>query len=438
MEKIWLVLKREYLTRVTKKSFILTTVLAPVAMAIFMAVVVFLIAGDHETTNILVKDDSGLLKESPLSDHDNVTFSIDNSGASLEDLKKSYGAKDKDGLLYIGSNINTPTIIVEYFSDKDLATVARGRIKSQLREKILSHQLKAQGIDQQKLELVNKLDVEIEDYNIQEDGSEEKAQVAVGGVIGMVMGMLIMFTILVYGSMVMRSVTEEKTSRIIEVMASSVKPFQLMLGKIIGVGLVGLTQFLMWGVLTFFLNIVLGLVLGTKLTSMTQASMPTDVKTPSAQEMSEGMELVSGIINAPWATILPVFLLLFLGGYFLYSALFAAIGAAAGEDLAESQALTLPVTMPIMLSFYIGMSSLNNPNSSLVYWASLFPLSSPVVMAFRLGFEPHWTEIALCLILLIATCIGVAWLAAKIYRVGILMYGKKVTFKELGKWIFYK
>jgi ABC-2 type transport system permease protein len=258
-------------------------------------------------------------------------------------------------------------------------------------------------------------------------------------VIGSVMGLLIYITIFMYGTMVMRSVMEEKTNRIMEVIISTIKPFQLMMGKIVGVGLVGLTQFFIWGVLLFGFTFIASLFLGAGFSS----PPPTMGQMGAEQQLSNAdvdnlRHVVEEILSANWFKIISSFVLYFIGGYFLYASLFAAIGSAVSEDMAEGQTLTIPITIPVAISFYIAMASLENPNSTLAIVSSYIPFFSPIVMTTRLGFDPPYWEILLSLILLYATCILCVWIASRIYRVGVLMYGKKVTFKELAKWAIQK
>ena len=253
------------------------------------------------------------------------------------------------------------------------------------------------------------------------------------------MGTIMYMTVFIYGMMVMRSVMEEKVNRIVEVMISSVRPFQLMLGKIIGVGAVGLTQVAIWGLLIPIIYIIVALVLGLDMNSgqmdgvdMAAANIdPEEIKGMIALAMQE-------LSRQNWLMIVPLFILYFLGGYFLYSSLFAAVGSAMGDDLGEGQALTIPITIPVLISFYIMMVAVRSPHSSLAVWASIFPLFSPIVMPARLAFNPPFWQIFLSIVLLLGTAIFMVWLSARIYRVGILMYGKKVSFKEIGKWMFYK
>ncbi|MEM9822698.1 MAG: ABC transporter permease, partial [Bacteroidota bacterium] len=269
----------------------------------------------------------------------------------------------------------------------------------------------------------------------EEDESSMAAVIAV--MMGGIMGFLMYITIFVYGMMVMRSVMEEKTNRIVEVMISSVRPFQLMMGKILGVGAVALTQIAIWAVLIPSLSMVVQLIFGVSSTSNLETAannMPVD-----QEEVSFAISQVLGELAAQnWWLIIPVFILFFLGGYLLYSSMFAAIGSAMGDEMGEGQILTIPIFIPVIIAFYIMTVAIRAPHSSLAVWSSIFPFFSPIVMPARLAFDPPLWQIALSVISLLATSLFFVWLSGRIYRVGILMYGKKVSFKELGKWMFYK
>lgn len=255
--------------------------------------------------------------------------------------------------------------------------------------------------------------------------------------IGGMMGFIMYIVVFVYGMMIMRSVMEEKTSRIVEVIMSSVKPIELMIGKILGVGAVGLTQLAFWMVLIpvilFGVNFAMGGAIGT---------MP---HTEMTQEVLNNPDLLTGntkitqityeIMSLNWWLILPLFVFYFLGGFFLYASLFAAVGSAIGDDVGESQSLTLPISLPVIIALYIMMAALKDPNSTMAVWASIFPLFSPIVMPARLAFDPPMWQIVASVVSLIVGVWFFAWLSARIYRVGILLYGKKISFKELGKWM---
>ena len=266
---------------------------------------------------------------------------------------------------------------------------------------------------------------------------ESKFTTAIGAGIGGVMGFIMYMTIFIYGMMVMRSVMEEKTSRIVEVMISSVKPFQLMLGKIIGVGGVGLTQILIWSILIPIGYLLVGLFFDFDLEQMNSAAAAGSNVDVAGME-DEIMIFMNEVRNMNWWSILPLFLFYFLGGYFLYSSMFAAVGSAMGDDLGEGQALTIPITIPVILALYIMMVVVTAPQSNLAIWSSIFPLFSPIVMPARLAFSPPIWQILVSMAVLAATSIFFVWVSARIYRVGILMYGKKVGFKEIGKWLFHK
>lgn len=282
-------------------------------------------------------------------------------------------------------------------------------------------------------------DVSIDPESISNVGEDESKYTAgVGLAIGGIMAFIMFFMVLMYGQMVMRSVMEEKTNRIVEVMMSSVRPFDLMLGKIIGAGAVGLTQVLAWVILSGAVTFLLPLIMQVDPAQM-QSSMPQG---PGAidpeQAQGDALRIFSELSKQNWPLIVGSFIIFFLGGYFIYASMFAAIGSAMGDDMGEGQSLTLPVTIPIILAFYItAFVGVRNPDSGLMVFASLFPLFSPIVMPFRMAFNPPWWQVGLSLVLVVASAYFFVWLAGRIYRVGILLYGKKVTLKEIGKWMFY-
>ncbi|MEM1215724.1 MAG: ABC transporter permease, partial [Bacteroidota bacterium] len=222
--------------------------------------------------------------------------------------------------------------------------------------------------------------------------------------------------------------------RIVEVMISSVRPFPLMLGKIIGVGLVGLTQVLAWAITIPAMLFIVSVIFGFNVDASTVAAPPPEMAGIDPEVMAN--QIYTELQSFNWWGILPLFLLYFLGGYFMYAALFAAVGSAMGDDLGEGQALTIPITIPVILAFYITLAAIQSPNSSMAVWSSFFPLFSPIVMPARLPFDPPWWQVAGSLVLLVLSCLALIWLSGRIYRVGILLYGKKVTLWEMGKWIF--
>lgn len=441
MNNLWLIIQREYLTRVKKRSFILTTILTPIIMVAFFVVVGFIFAYQGEKTRIAVHNASDL--EVVISSSGKKTVFI-NRTESLDDLKQNYKELEFDGILYLPpvTNMNA-TWQIQYFSDKQLSLTTKESIESKVEAQLRRYKIKALNINENDLKSIENTNVSLAETSLKVDSEGELKETdatnsaALATVLGTVMGFLVYIVLFVYGMMVMRSVMEEKTNRIVEVMVSSVKPFELMLGKIIGVGGVGLTQFLIWVVLTSGLLFVAQLFMP----EIDPAQIDL-ANAPSAAEMDDMQakiyEVLQLVQQQNWWLILVVFLFYFLGGYFLYASLFAAVGSAMGDDMGESQSLTLPITIPIILAIYIMMAVVNNPNSSLATWSSLVPFFSPIIMPARMPFEPAWWELGLSMVILLGSAIFFVWLSGRIYRVGILMYGKKITFKELWKWLFYK
>ncbi|MDX1939057.1 MAG: ABC transporter permease [Saprospiraceae bacterium] len=436
MSKLGLIIKREYLTRVTRRSFILATILTPLGFAVFFIVAGFIFAYQSDDSKRVAVIDEGKILKGVIKDEKNLYFKFVDS--DLETLRKSFDQMDYDGILVLPAikNILDQSYTIYYYSDKqptlDVETFIKQRISNSLRDYKID-QLK---LERQQLEALDTR-IELDPEPIDPTGSDSsKLTGAIAAGIGSIMGIIMYMAVFIYGMMVMRSVMEEKTSRIVEVMISSVKPFQLMLGKIIGVGAVGLTQVAIWAILIPLISIAVNLIFGFDSTQMNAPTASAEINADDTEAMIA--LAMSELTGQNWWLILPLFILYFLGGYFLYSSLFAAVGSAMGDDLGEGQALTLPITIPVILAFYIMFVAVQAPNSSLAVWSSIFPLFSPIVMPARLAFGPPLWEVLLSLGVLIATCIFFVWLSGRIYRVGILMYGKKVSFKELGKWLFYK
>ncbi|MCB0707239.1 MAG: ABC transporter permease [Saprospiraceae bacterium] len=442
MEKLFLIIKREYLTRVKKRSFILTTILTPLAFALFFLVVGFIFSYESDDVKrVAILDEAGILESGGVSNERNLVFIPEEK--SLEELRQNLESLEYDGILRIPpiTNLYAKSYTIFYYSEKPPTLDVETLISSKINKRIEAYKIQELQLDVAQLEALDSK-VSINPEPLDENG-EDSSQFtgAIGAAIGSFMGIIMYMTVFIYGMMVMRSVMEEKTNRIVEVMISSVRPFQLMLGKIIGVGAVGLTQIAIWAVLIPTLGFLVTLIFGIDTSGMqgmqnmgsgaAQAIDPED-----AANMAQQILLAMGELN--WGMILVLFLFYFLGGFFLYSSLFAAVGSAMSDDLGESQALTLPITIPVLIAFYIMFAAVQSPNSSLAIWASIFPLFSPIVMPARLAFQPPVWEVALSMGVLIATCILFVWISSRIYRVGILMYGKKVTLRTLGKWIFYK
>ena len=439
MDKLWLIIQREYLTRVKKMSFILATILTPIAFGLFFIVVGFIFSyEDGDVKQIAISDPGNVLSVSKIPNTKSITFTKPQK--DLEELKKDVEDEKYSGVIAIPvvKNLYDKSIEIKYFYAKNgLDLDSENKIEKSLNRLFREYKIKELGLDKKELEAIAG-EIDLKPKSILNEEEDTSMKAGVGAALGGFMGFIMYITVFIYGMMVMRSVMEEKVNRIVEVMISSVKPFQLMMGKIIGVGGVGLTQVAIWAILIPIISISVQLIFGFDPEAMNEGAAgmsggggmdPDDMQMYAAQVLTE-------LKSQNWWLIAPLFILYFLGGYFLYASMFAAVGSAMGDDLGEGQALTIPITIPVILALYIMMVAVKSPNSSLAVWASIFPLFSPIVMPSRLAFSPPAWQIAVSVIVLIATCIFFVWLSARIYRVGILMYGKKVTFKELGKWMF--
>jgi ABC-2 type transport system permease protein len=441
MNKVLLIIQREYLSRVKKKSFLLITILAPIAILALGALSGFMMSrGDSKALNIAVVDKSNLLKKT-LTDEKNMYFKF--TDESIDSLKKKVSAEVYNGILEIPNikDINTKEMSLSYYSDDVLGLETTENIEDKIADAVKSYKIDSLKLDRTSLDAL-KMKISIDPEPIKEDGkNDSKYTSSIAAGIGAVSGFLMYFIVLIFGSMVMRSVMEEKTNRIVEVIISSVKPFQLMLGKIIGVGLVGLTQFVIWGIIMAIGNFILAGYLSSKGIDPSQMGGMGKMGMAQSGLDQTGIniaKMLQELGNMNWWMIIPLFLFYFLGGYFLYASLFAAVGSAVGEDASEAQGLSIPITIPVVLGFYMMMSAIKAPDSTLAVWSSIFPLFSPLVMPARLPFNPPAWQIIASMVSLVLGVIAIVWLAGRIYRVGILMYGKKVTIKELGKWLFYK
>lgn len=442
MNKIQLILKREYISRVKKKSFIVMTLLGPVLMAALMLAPVMISKYSNDNENrILVVDEHPEIFTTLLPNSENIFFI--NSKLTLDSAKKSFDAEKYYGILYLPADLMKNPGGAMLFTEKQANLSVTSYIENNLKKQIENDKLKAAGIDQRTL---SSIDTRVDLKTLTLKGEENSAELAT--IVGFVCGFLIYMFIFLYGVQVMRGVIEEKSNRIVEVIISSVKPFQLMMGKIIGIALVGLTQFLLWIILTFTLTTIAGKVMvdsGKEASVISQQMSKNGMNEKGLEELGATKKIQGDAItkvfdqlsNINFTLILGCFIVYFLGGYLLYSALFAAIGAAVDNET-ETQQFMLPVTIPLILAFVVAQSIIQNPDSQLGFWFSIIPFTSPVVMMVRIAFGvPGW-ELALSISLLILGFIGATWLAGRIYRTGILLYGKKVTYKELTKWLFYK
>jgi len=420
MRKIWLIIKREYLVRVRKKSFIVMTIVGPVLMVALMIFPAYLANQTQEVRTIAI-DEDGFEFTNQIEDTDFLHFSkIPNQEAVL--LKNDFSKSNYYALLRIKENNFT------LYSNQQISLSVSKAIENQL-EQIIEHQkLKAAGID---LDILSEAEstVRITTKIITEDGNTTKSKAEASMGIGFICGILIYIFIFMYGTMVMRGVIEEKTSRIVEVIISSVKPFQLMMGKIIGVALVGLTQFLLWILLTIAITSV------AELMFINSGSMSTELSSTQQSSLLIELSNLTGGINL--VQIFISFIFYFLAGYLMYSSLFAAVGSAVDAE-ADTQQFVLPITIPLILAFILIQPIMENPDGPLAFWMSIIPFTSPVIMMVRLPFGVANWELALSMGILILSFVLTTYLAGKIYRTGILMYGKKTSYKELWKWLSYK
>lgn len=445
MGKIRLIIWREFITRVRKPSFLIMTFLGPILLVGGISLVVFLGMQEGGMQHIMVIDKPGLLTNK-LQETDDLKFFYAHEDISDSVFKASpYTAMVEVNPLVLENN----TIQVFYKSLPSQST--QNYLSAQIESVLEREKLRVNNVDPETYQRI-KTALKIQLFDIDKQGKRSYDQIKAG--LGFGFGYLIFFFIFLYGVQVMRGVMEEKQNRVVEVLISSVKPFQLMMGKIVGVAMVGLTQFLLWVFLTLLLGFI-GLGLAKDSISASAMQEATPQMTTQIQEQlgaasaefkadSESAEQL-GVLMEVWnelpvTWILLLFLFYFLGGYLLYSSLFAAMGAAVDSE-ADTQQFMLPVTVPMIIAVAIAQTAVMNPDGPAVFWCSIIPFTAPVVMMVRIATGnafAHPGELALSMVLLVATFLFTTWLAGRIYRTGILMYGKKVTWKELGKWLFYK
>jgi ABC-2 type transport system permease protein len=433
MHKIWLILQREYLVRVRKKSFIVMTLLAPLLLAALLIIPILLATVSDSAETVAVLDQSGLFA-GKLENKENRSF-VPITG-SLEEAKKDFLASDHTALLYIPKvlDLDKPTGIRVY-SKSNASLTNKIAIEASLRKEIEAIKLQRSGVSQQMIDDL-KAEVSVATTNLSSEGEKDNNAMATS-VAAYASAFLIYLFIFIYGVQIMRGVIEEKTNRIVEILISSVKPFQLMMGKILGIAAVGLTQFLLWLILSAFATVAVTAAFQDELVAQQQAATMGQENPAAAkgQEVTQALEAL-GNLNAP--LILGSFIFYFLGGYLLYGALFGAVGAAADNET-DTQQFMLPITIPLILSFVVAQTVIiRDPDGPVAFWMSVIPFTSPISMMLRIPFGvPVW-ELLLSMLLLVAGFIFTTWVAARIYRVGILMYGKKISYKELSRWLFYK
>ncbi|GAB4036162.1 ABC transporter permease [Spirosoma gilvum] len=439
MHTIFLIIKREYLVRVRKRSFIIMTILGPVLIFGFYAVIGWAAISSINQKKVAVVDESGRFVSKFKADNETV-FSYPKQ--SLTNAKKTFVKQGYDALVYIPKDVIEYPKTVQIFAEKSVSLALQSNIERAIGKEIETIKLEQAGITQKVIEDA-KVNVDAQTISLSDAGEKSSNGIATTIISGFC-ALLIYISVLIYGTQVMRGVMEEKTNRIVEVIISSVKPFQLMLGKIIGVALVGLTQFLLWIALTAGLITVGSSVLGQKETANSAMSarmngMPgqQDVQQKMAKSKNPVASIMQAIETLNIPLIITCFLFYFLGGYLLYSALFGAIGAAVDSET-ETQQFMFPIMMPIIAAIAFAQIAVRDPDGPLAFWTSIIPFTSPVVMMVRVPFGvPVW-QLMLSMALLVLGFLGTTWIAARIYRVGILMYGKKVSFRELSKWVFYK
>jgi ABC-2 type transport system permease protein len=440
MGKIGLIIKREYLTRVRKRSFLIMTILGPLIMGAIMVVPVWMASVNVSVKKVLVLDEAGFI-EGLLQENDDVKFFY-----TRTPLKKSLATLEADeyyGLVHVprfqDNDINHLQGQIKLYSAKQVSLNMKLFVRNQIEKQIERLKLQSQGVDQDLVDNVKKtVNVPLEIIPLK---GETSSGVEMNTALGMIGGVLIYLFIFLFGAQVMRGVIEEKTNRIVEVIISSVKPFQLMMGKILGIALVGLTQFLLWVVLTgsiytiFMATVVKDKLSPDKMEALMKQS-PDGTAVADFDELRKTQEVVNEVARINWGLMIPCFIFYFLGGYLLYGAMFAAIGGAVDSE-ADTQQFMLPVSAPLIFSFVMAQTVLNDPNGSLATWLSIIPFTSPIIMMVRLPFGVHYSEVLLSMGMLILGFIFTTWAAGKIYRTGILMYGKRPTWREMLRWLRY-
>lgn len=444
MNKILLVARREFLTRVQKKTFLLTTIGLPLLIFGLYALIIFFTVKNTKDFKIAVADNANIFKGALKDKENELIFSFVNN-QTKEALNKDLESKKFDAYIFIPSsfNVNSSKDSLQIVAAKSVGFLTQEKIERRINSTLeQTRLLSGLNISKNTLDSLQRNNKIVFSNTTGDKQGNEKSGLSY--IVGLISGFLIYIILFVYGSMVMRGVMEEKTNRIAEVIVSSVKPFQLMMGKIFGIGSVGLVQFLIWIVLVFSLQLLLPLIFPDMLHQMqSQPMQPGMVGAASTIKESGALDNLNAIVNQiNFPLIIGCFLFYFLGGYFMYASLFAAVGSTVNEDPQDAQSLILPITMPIIFAMVIMMQAVNEPNSPLSIFGSLFPLTSPIVMMARIAHGiPDGVsvlQLLLSMFFLVAGFVGTTWFAGKIYRTGILMYGKKVTWKEIMKWAFRK
>ncbi|MDD3051261.1 MAG: ABC transporter permease [Candidatus Cloacimonetes bacterium] len=434
MNKTLIIICREYLTRVKKKSFIITTIAVPFLMALLMLLPILMTKFKTGKDRIAVIDLSGKIVNK-LDNTDNISFTYVNS--DLENMKQNFSEQGYSGILYIPDFELERPFGFSYFSEKQPGINLHSHITRNLRDIVQKYRYEMVGLDEQILKKLE-VDLTIDTFVLSKEG-EKSGNTLISSILSQILGFILYFSLLIYGSTVTKGVMEEKNSRIVEVIMSSVKPVQLLFGKIIGIVAVALTQFTIWIIIMVLMNFMIGAIFAPELSEVQSVAAigGNQIIAQPQTDSSEIVTILNDLRSLDTTYIIIIALFYFLGGYLLYASMFAAIGSVGGDD-ADNQTLTLPVTLPIIVSFILMLNVLEDPSGKLAFWASMIPLSSPIVMVARIPFGVPFWQIFTSLFLLFSGFIVSTYAAAKIYKTGILLYGKKVTFKELFKWVFYK
>jgi len=443
MNNTMLILSREYTTRVKKKSFIILTLVVPILFAALMVVPVLLATKGREHVNVMVVDDNEIYINNFI-ENDKTSFSY--RSGDIEQIKKEALAGDYDVVLYFPRSSQKVNANMYYYEEPSM--YLRSELESQINSMFFDHVLQDSfNIDLEKYKTIKDLArSQITMIQIDENGGEKESMAEMNKSIGMICGFVIYFFIFLFSGQVLRGVLEEKNNRIVEVLISSVKPIELLLGKIIGIALVGLTQFLIWIVFTVVILIGVQIAMPEKFMDMSGVDtemVMQDLNNSQLASTAGNIDTdtifseISNYFPISFSELILCFLFFFLTGYLVYSALFAAVGSAADNETDTNQ-LTMPITMPLLLTIVLVMPIADNPNGKLAFWLSIIPLTSPVAMLTRLpSGVPLW-ELLLSMVLMLLFFVFVVWFAAKVYRTGILMYGKKVSWKEIWKWVRYE
>ncbi len=445
MNKTSIIIRREYLTRIRKKSFIVMTIIGPILFAAMLVTPMwFATMEDDDVKQIAVLDSSQLfIHKIPETSKFKFTYVAD---VKLEDFKKNLSKTEFYGILYIPSYITYVPRGVEFYSYKQPPANLTMHIANAIEKEVEADKLKAHHIKNLDDILKSvKTHIDIRTFRMSEDGVEKESHSTLNMLVAYGSAFLIYMFIFMFGAQVMRGVIEEKTSRIVEVIISSVKPFQLMMGKVVGVALVGLTQFLAWIILTAVLVVVAQSIFLPDLTkeALQQANEVQITGSLAGNQImqsattEQAREIIGMLQSINFGVLIGCFIFFFIGGYLLYGSLFAAIGSAVDTD-ADTQQFMMPITIPLIVAIMVMFNAMQNPDGPLAFWFSIIPLTSPVVMMARIPFGVPYGQLALSMALLILTFLGSIWLSAKIYRTGILIYGKKLTYKELWKWLKYR